>query len=473
MKVQSNQFIELADIAIADTQMQAAIETGTRNADGRRLQAMFEASDDHGEALRDQAARVKRYTLKHLPELLQQVESNMVANDIVVLWASDAAEARQHVLNIAKEHKVKRVTKSKSMVTEEIALNDALQESGIRTVETDLGEYILQLNNEAPGHIVSPAVHKTKESIQDIFTAKLDMPPTDDAAEMAHYVRGRIREEFLASDMGISGANFLIAETGTICLVTNEGNGSLVTSLPRVHVAVTGIEKIVPTIEDYGLLTQLLPRSSTGQKMTVYTNMINGPRRDTDSIGPDYVYVILVDNGRSDIYASKYTEALACIRCGACLNICPIFRIAGGHSYGWVYSGPIGAVLTPLMQGLENATPLPYASTLCGACKQACPVDIDIPGMLLDLRRDLVASGHSAASWNIGLNLWAFGMASPTRYELGDKAVSAAANILNLKKLPGPLSGWTDYRTAPSFAKQPFRAWWDEQETKKGSLDDQ
>ena len=287
MKIHSNQFIQLADVAIADPQIQSAVEKGTNNAVANRLLAMSETNKEHGEALRSQAAAIKRNALNRLPELLQQVETNMQANGIVVLWAADAAEARQHVLNIAKEHKISKVAKSKSMVTEEIALNEALQQNGIATIETDLGEYILQLNHEAPSHIVAPVIHKTKESIQKIFSAEIDMPPTDDAAEMVHYVRGQLREEFLSAGMGISGANFLVAETGTICLVTNEGNGSLVTLLPDVHIAITGIEKIVPTLEDYALLTQLLPRSATGQKMTVYTNMINGPRPDTESAGPE------------------------------------------------------------------------------------------------------------------------------------------------------------------------------------------
>jgi L-lactate dehydrogenase complex protein LldF len=472
MKVESNQFIQLADIAIADPQIQAAVAKGTHNAVSSRLRAMFETSEEHGEALRRQAAAIKRDALNRLPELLEQAEANMQANGIVVLWAVDAAEARQHVLDIAKKHAVNKVAKSKSMVTEEIALNEALQQNGITTIETDLGEYILQLNHEAPSHIVAPVIHKSKESIQQIFTAEIDMPPTDDTAEMAHYVRGHIRQEFLTAGMGISGANFLIAETGSICLVTNEGNGSLVTSLPDVHVVVAGIEKIVPTVEDYALLTQLLPRSATGQKMTVYTNMINGPRRKAESAGPEYVYVILVDNGRSEIYASEYAEALACIRCGACLNICPVYQATGGHSYGWVYPGPIGAIVTPLLSGLENASPLPYASTLCGACKQACPVEIDIPRMLLDLRHDLVSTGQSGAAWNIGLKLWAYGMTAPSRYKLGDKAVSIITNTFHLDNLPGPLGGWTDYRTAPTFAKKPFHAWWLEQQKERGEGDE-
>ncbi len=449
--------------------LQKAVGTGTQTAVTKRRAAMFEVSVEHGEALRQQAAAIKRSILNRLPELLEEAETNLHKNGVEVLWAKDAAEARQHVLDIARRHQVRKVTKSKSMVTEEIGLNDALEEAGIATIETDLGEYILQLNQEAPSHIVTPVIHKTKESIQQIFTEQIGMPPTDDAAEMVGYVRERMREEFVTADMGVSGGNFIIAETGTVCLVANEGNARMVTSLPPVHVAVVGIEKIAATVEDYVTLTQVLPRSATGQKLTVYTQMINGPRRDHEADGPEHVYVVLVDNGRSEIYCSEYAEALACIRCGACLNICPVYQVTGGHSYGWVYPGPIGSVVTPLLTGLENATPLPFASSLCGACKQVCPVDIDLPRMLLDLRRDLVEAGHTDTIWDMGLKLWAYGMTSPRRYELGSKAASMATAVFRPKNIPGPLGGWTKYRGIPSFSKESFHALW---KSRQQELDD-
>jgi L-lactate dehydrogenase complex protein LldF len=379
-----------------------------------------------------------------------------------VLWAVDAAEAQRLVLEIAHRHAVQKVTKSKSMVTEEINLNHALETAGIETIETDLGEYILQLNAEPPSHIVAPVIHKSKESIQKIFTEHIQMPVTDDTHEMAQFARQKLRQDFLTADMGISGGNFIVAETGTLCLVTNEGNGRMVTSLPPVHVALVGIEKIVASLADYATLTQLLPRSATGQKMTVYTHMINGPRRPHETDGPQDVYVILLDNGRSDIYTSEYAEALACIRCGACLNACPVYRVVGGHSYGWVYPGPIGAIVTPLLAGLDQATPLPYASTLCGDCKQVCPVDIDIPRMLLDLRRDLVAAGHGETLWKWGMKAWAAGNSQPQRFAWGGKIASKLSNHIPLDKLPGPLKGWTDYREPPQFAAQSFRQWWRE-----------
>ena len=353
------------------------------------------------------------------------------------------------------------IAKSKSMLSEELGSNHALEAAGLRVVETDLGEYIIQLNDETPSHIVGPAMHKTKAEIRDIFVRELGMEPTDDAEAMVAYARKMLRDEFLSADLGISGVNFLIAETGSIGLVMNEGNGRLCTSLPRVHVALVGIEKVVETVEDYAMLTQVLPSSSTGQKLTVYTNIINGPRRADEADGPEHVYVILVDNGRSDIYATDYAEALACIRCGACQNACPVYRSTGGHAYGWVYGGPIGAVLTPLMVGLENAAPLPHASSLCGSCKQVCPVDIDLPRMLLDLRWELVQRGESKAGWDLAMKMWAIGMTSPKRFALGGRAARAGQYLMG-DYLPGVLGNWTKHRDFPAFAPKSFRQLWKE-----------
>jgi L-lactate dehydrogenase complex protein LldF len=462
MKNQANQFLQRVAVAVTNPDVRAAVAKGTYNAYSKRQIAMGETSPEHGEAMRQQSAVIKRHALNHLADLLEMAEARMQAKGIQVLWAADAAEARSQVLEIAHQHNVHKIVKSKSMVTEEIALNDALEAEGIETIETDLGEYILQLNQEPPSHIVAPVIHKSKESIRRIFETRIQMPPTDDAGEMAHYARVQLRAAFLSADMGVSGGNFIIAETGTVCLVTNEGNGRMVTSLPRVHVAIVGIEKIVATLEDYATLTQVLPRSATGQKMSVYTHMINSPRRPEDGDGPEQVYVILVDNGRSNIYTTGYAEALACIRCGACLNACPVYEVAGGHSYGWVYPGPIGAVVTPLLTGVENATPLPYASSLCGNCKQVCPVDIDIPRMLLDLRRDLVEAGQTEKIWDLGMQVWAFGTRSPALFRLAGAAAGVATRLFPNASLPGPLGGWSKYRKNPSFAKKPFRELWAE-----------
>lgn len=472
MQNRANDFIPSAQVAIYDTDLQAAVSFGTNTGFIRRRAAMFAAGESHGQALRQQAAAIRRHALNHLPDLLIQAEANMAANGIQVLWAIDADEANRLVLDIARRHEVHSVVKSKSMVTEEIALNHALEAAGCEVLETDLGEYIVQLGGETPSHIVVPIVHKTRESIRDLLIAKANMSPTDNAGEMARFVREKLRQDFLAADMGVSGGNFIVAETGSLALVSNEGNARLVTSLPRVHVALVGIEKVVATLEDYATLTQVLPRSATGQALTVYTHLINGPRRADESDGPEHVYVILVDNGRSAIYATDYAEALACIRCGACLNGCPVYQVTGGHAYGWVYPGPIGAVVTPLLTGLENASPLPHASTLCGMCKEVCPVDIDIPRMLLDLRADLVEMGQSDAVWNVGMKAWARGVSSPATFGLGGRMAALAARVWP-GSLPGPLKGWAVYRTPPRFAGKPFRRMWRERHDRRSDSDEQ
>ena len=457
--VESNNFIALADVALHNEDLQHAVGEGTRAAYYKRLDTMFATSSEHGELMRQQAAEAKRRALRDLPDLLEKAERKLEKNGFQVEWALDAAEANQLLLDIARRHGVESVTKSKSMLSEELGTNHALEAAGLRVVETDLGEYIIQLANETPSHIVGPVMHKTKAEIRDVFVQELGMEPTDDAEEMVAFARRMLREDFLNADMGVSGGNFLIAETGSIGLVMNEGNGRMCTSLPRVHVALVGIEKLVDTVEDYATLTQVLPSSSTGQKLTVYTNIINGPRRDDEDEGPEHAYVILVDNGRSDIYATKYAEALACIRCGACQNACPVYRTMGGHAYGWVYGGPIGAVLTPLFVGLENAKPLPHASSLCGSCKQVCPVDIDLPRMLLDLRWDLVQAGESQVGWDMAMKMWAIGMTSPTRFNLGGAAARTGQHIMG-EYMPGVLGNWTKHRDFPDFAPKPFRKLW-------------
>lgn len=472
MEVQANNFIPAAQIAINDSDLQSAVSLGTNSGFDKRQAAMYADGKEHGEAMRQQAAAIKRDALNRLPELLKQAEDSMQANGITVLWAVDAAEANRLVLEIAERHNAQSAVKSKSMVTEEIGLNQSLESASIDVLETDLGEFIVQLGEETPSHIVVPVVHKTKESIRQLLIEEANMPPTDDTEEMANFARDYLRQPFLTADMGISGGNFIVAETGTICFVSNEGNIRLVTSLPRIHVALVGIEKVIATVEDYATLTQLLPRSATGQTMTVYTHMVNGPRRENETDGPEHVYVIFVDNGRSQIYASDYCEALACIRCGACLNGCPVYKVTGGHAYGWVYPGPIGAVVTPLLVGLENATPLPYASSLCGMCKEVCPVIIDIPRMLLDLRYDLVRMGQTSREWDMGMKVWAFGNISPARFSLGGKVAGFASNKIKLDSLPGPLGGWTDYRTMPPFAAKSFRQLWDEGNGDPGAADD-
>ncbi|MFZ4826443.1 MAG: LutB/LldF family L-lactate oxidation iron-sulfur protein [Phototrophicaceae bacterium] len=464
MDVQSNNFIALAEIAIEQGTIPQAVSQGTRMANGRRMVAMS-AGSEHGEAIRQQAAYAKRYALQHLADLLEEAEERLTENGFTVLWAETAEEARQHVLAIAQRHHITRVAKSKSMVTEEIALNDALIEAQIEVVETDLGEYLLQINNEAPSHIVIPVIHKSKAEVRALMQDKMGMPYIEDASEMVAFARQRMRQTFLEAEMGITGGNFVIAETGSLCLATNEGNGRMVTTLPRVQVSLIGIEKIVATVEDYATLAQVLPRSGTGQNLTVYTNILNG--RSVDG-GAEHQYLIFVDNGRSRIYAdSRYTESLACLRCGACLNTCPVYRSTGGHAYGWVYGGPIGAVVSPLLKGLDQTTPLPNASSLCGSCKEVCPVDIDIPRMLLDLRHDIITQNHGEFLISASMKVWEQVNRSPQLFELGGKMAQLGLQMGADEWVPNPLGDWKAYRDFPGFAPQSFRAQWRKHQKEK------
>jgi L-lactate dehydrogenase complex protein LldF len=362
---------------------------------------------------------------------------------------------------------VQKVVKVKSMVSEEIHLNDALAQAGIAVTETDLGEFIVQLAGEPPSHIIAPVVHRRVEDIAELFQKELDMPPTLDPQVICSVARTRLRREFLAADMGISGCNFAIAETGTIGIVTNEGNGRMSSTMPRVYVVVMGIEKIVPTVEDAFLQYQALCRSGTGQQCSVYLSLTSGPRQSDDVDGPDEFHVILLDNGRVDMLAQGYGEALCCIRCGACLNVCPVYREIGGHAYGSTYSGPIGAVISGLLHtDVTDVNALPYASSLCCACRDACPVQIDLPRLLLDLRHDIVEGNETSGMERLGMQGFAQIMHSRTRYEAIGKMAGAGSNVLawfsggKIRSLPGPFAAWTDSRDFPPLAKHSFRDLW-------------
>ena len=342
---------------------------------------------------RDQAQRIKAHTLDHLDYYLEMLHDNVTKSGGQVHYATDAAQANDIVANLARSRQVQVVIKSKSMVSEELELNPVLESLGIDVYETDLGEYIIQLAGETPSHLIAPALHKTKEDVARLFTDKLGLPHLDDIDDLARAARQVLRDKFLTADLGVSGANFLIAETGTLVLVTNEGNGRFCTSAPRIHIGITGMEKVIPSLQDLAVFLRLLPRSATGQRITSYVSLVSGPRRDDDEDGPEEFHLVLVDNGRSKLLADpELREALYCIRCGACLNTCPVYQKVGGHAYGWVYPGPIGAIVTPALTGLKQAKDLPHASSLCGACRDACPVKINIPRMLLYLRHKLAES---------------------------------------------------------------------------------
>lgn len=400
------QFRERATIAIEDVRVQEALDSATGRFSSAREEALAELPQ--AEALRDHLKAVRAATLAHLPRHLETFERNAQEAGAQVHWARDAAEACRIVTALAREHGVEVVAKSKSMTTEEIRLNDALEETGVRPVETDLGEWIVQLAQEPPYHIIAPAIHKTRDQVAALFEAQSGAPlPSDDIPQLTAEARRRLRQTFLQAGMGISGANIGVAESGSIILVTNEGNGRMVTSLPPVHVAVMGIEKIAPTWDDASAWLALLARSATGQPLSIYTTVVTGPARTEDIDGPREVHIVLLDNGRSRLLGTKYEEVLQCLRCGACLNVCPVYRRAGGHAYGSPYSGPIGAVISPLLFGLEAYGALPQASSLCGACLDVCPVRIDLPRMLLALRADEVSQGVTSAGQK-----WAEGAAA-------------------------------------------------------------
>jgi L-lactate dehydrogenase complex protein LldF len=377
-------FFETSRAGVADLELRRKLE----NASGRHLEHVAEMRAEFPpfEAERDEARRIKEDTIAHLDEYLIALKQKLEANGCIVFFAADAAQAREYILEVAKKNKVKRVVKGKSMTTEEIGLNNTLMRTGIEVTETDLGEYIVQLRHEPPSHIITPAIHLSKEDIGQLFAEKLHIPYTAEPEELTAHARTKLRSIFLAAEMGITGVNFAIAETGTLVVIENEGNGRLSSTLPEIFVGVMGIEKVIPKLEDVSHFLEILARTATGQKLTTYTNFINGPRRSGEIDGPREVHVVILDNGRSAMLADPVMrEALYCIRCGACLNVCPVYRRIGGHAYNSTYPGPIGSIISPNLFG-SAAGHLPFASTLCGACRDICPVKIDIPRLLLHLR---------------------------------------------------------------------------------------
>src|SRR5215218_3419714 len=416
----SETFKENARAALADVQLRGALQNATSLFGERRKQAA--ASLPNWEELRSQARAIKDEVLLHLDRYLEEFVQNAENRGATVHWARDAAEANSLICGLATGCAARIIVKSKSMTTEETHLNDALEAAGMQVVETDLGEYIIQLAHEPPSHIIAPAIHKTRQQVSELFTAELGMPPTDDVAQLTSTARATLRDRFAAADVGISGVNFGIAETGTIVIVENEGNIRLTTSLPRTHIAVMGIEKVVPRFSDLDIFLKLLPRSGTGQRLTTYQSFITGTKRNAGDEGPDELHIVILDNGRSRMLAHPLTrQSLACIRCGACLNACPVFQQVGGHAYGSVYPGPIGAVITPQLMGIEKTSQLPYASSLCGACREVCPVKIDIPRLLLHLRAE-IAPRKGGLAERLAFKVWARTMMSPTLYKLGSVA---------------------------------------------------
>jgi L-lactate dehydrogenase complex protein LldF len=468
MATQPLAFYERVEQAVGDADLQTALDRATSRFVTLR-QGSFSnviASDD----LRDLARSIRAKALLHLDEYLVRLADRVEANGGNVFWASDGAAARSYILELARTRGVKRVVKSKSMASEEIHLNQALEAERFEVIETDLGEYIIQLAGETPSHLIAPAIHKTREQVSQLFHEHLGIPLTDDIPTLAATARRVLRQGFLTAEMGISGVNFAVADEGAVCMVTNEGNGRLSSTVPRVHVAIMGMERIVASLDELMVMLQVLARSATGQKISVYTNLLAGPARPGEPDGPDEFHLVILDNGRSGILSNPdYVESLFCIRCGACLNACPVYREIGGHAYGSVYSGPIGAVLTPLLDGLAGHTNLPYASSLCGACQEVCPVRINIPDMLLRLRRDSVRQRlGTKPGEREAMRAWRATMLNPRLYRLGGKAASLGTRLLarggRIRRLPPPLSGWTRRRDFPAFARKSFRERWDERQ---------
>ncbi|MGN6550816.1 MAG: LutB/LldF family L-lactate oxidation iron-sulfur protein [Pararhizobium sp.] len=470
MELTANQFKSHAVRALADEQLQRALRNVERGFIDKRQHAVDALPEF--DRLRDNARDIKNHTLNHLDLYLEAYEKKVTEAGGHVHWAETAEDARKAILEICRKAKAKTVTKGKSMITEEIGLNDYLAANGVTAVETDLGEYIIQLRGEHPSHIIAPAVHLNKDQVESDFRrAHTHLEEARDLSEPVSLLaeaRAVLRQKYFEADVGITGANFLVAETGSSVIVTNEGNGDLTQTLGKVHIVVASIEKIVPTLEDTAQILRVLARSATGQDMSVYTTFSTGPRRPGDPDGPEEYHVVLLDNGRSSMLGTEYQEMLRCIRCGACMNHCPVYHAVGGHAYGSVYPGPMGAVLTPSLNGIEKAGQLPNASTFCGRCEAVCPMRIPLPKMMRHWREREFERHLSPASQRYGLGFWAFFAKRPKLYRA---AVSFAMPLLShfggssraIKSLP-LAGGWTKYRDMPAPEGRTFLQAWSERD---------
>lgn len=410
------------------------------------------------ENTRSLAAQIKWEIINHLDRYLERFERNVQKNGGHVHWAETAEEACSIIVDLARRHGVRKAVKAKSMTTEEIHLNDAFKAAGIQSVETDLGEFICQIRGERPYHLATPAMHLSRADFARDFHEKLGAPLTDDPQELTIIARQWLRKEFLSAEMGVTGANFAVADRGLIALTENEGNIRLTFSLPRVHVALVGIEKLIPRLEDLALFWPLLATTSTGQPITAYTSLVGGPRADGEADGPEEFHVVLLDNGRTRLLADvEQRDALQCIRCGACLNSCPVYQSIGGHAYGTTYQGPIGSVITPHLHGMKEWSHLPYASSLCGACTLVCPVRVDLHHHLFHNRRNAVKLRLDPWAQRLAFRVWRWAMENPTRYSLAGKIGRFAMRLGIARPFLKP---WTETREFPAMPAQTFREWW-------------
>ncbi|PWW19479.1 L-lactate dehydrogenase complex protein LldF [Cytobacillus oceanisediminis] len=463
MKIGTEDFKERVNAGINNSFMRGAVSGAQERLQTRRLDAAAELGN--WEEWRSLAEEIRKHVLENLDYYLYQLSENVVERGGHVYFAETAEEASSYISKVIEKKKAKKVVKSKSMVTEEIHLNACLEKAGCEVIETDLGEYILQVDDhDPPSHIVAPALHKNKEQIRDVFAEKLNYQNTEKPEELAWHAREMLRQEYLTADVGITGCNFAVAETGSITLVTNEGNADLVTALPKTQITVMGMERLVPTYEEMEILVSMLTRSAVGQKLTSYITVLTGPKERLDVDGPEDFHLVIVDNGRSGILGGEFQSILQCIRCAACVNVCPVYRHVGGHSYGSIYSGPIGAVLSPLLGGYDDYKELPYASTLCGACTEACPVKIPLHELLHKHRQVIVEKeGRAPITEKMAMKAFGLGAASPSLYKLGSKLAPTAMNPFTagdkITKGPGPLKAWTEIRDFPAPNKERFRDW--------------
>ncbi len=466
MHASADTFIANADKALADPDLRSAMKSVETNFTTRRANAA--AALPEFDALRDAARGIKDHVLANLDFYLEAFERRVVEQGGVVHWCRTAREARETILSLCQGVDARMVTKGKSMIGEEIGINDFLAKNGIEPVETDLGEYIIQLAGEMPSHIIAPAVHKTKEQVSDLFhlhhsplgkTVRLT-----DGQAMVNEAREILRQKYLDADVGITGANFLIAETGSTVIVTNEGNGDLTQTLPKMQIVLASLEKVVPTLEDATTILRVLARSATGQEMSVYTSFTTGPRRAADLDGPGQFHVVLLDSGRSNMLGTELQDLLRCIRCGACMNHCPVYQSVGGHAYGWVYPGPIGAALSPHFIGVEAARHLPQASTLCGRCEEVCPMRIPLPKILRHWRERAFDAGIGPAAPRAGISLWAWLARRPTLYHALSRIAAPALAALGARRgrfSSLPLAGgWTAARDFPAPEGGSFQSQW-------------
>jgi L-lactate dehydrogenase complex protein LldF len=471
--ITSQNFKQNAREAMADANLREAMGLTRTSFTYKRQKAVDKIAEF--DALRDNAVEIKRHTLKHLDLYLDAYEQQVVKSGGHVHWARNAEEARQAVLQICSDVKAKTVTKGKTMISEEIDLNNFLSSKGIEPIETDLGEYIIQLRGETPSHIIAPAIHVTRDQVEADFRRahshlEADRNITEPEALLAE-ARGILRDKFLTADVGVTGANFLIAETGSSVIVTNEGNGDLTQTLPKVHIVLASLEKVVPTLEDASQILRVLARSATGQEMSVYTTFSTGPKRSSDPDGPEQYHVILLDNGRSDMLGGDFEDMLRCIRCGACMNHCPVYHAVGGHAYGWVYPGPMGAVLTPSLMGVEKSGHLPNASTFCGRCEAVCPMRIPLPKMMRQWRQREFERHLTPRTVRWGLGFWGYFATRPNLYRMATRSSAAILSILGgsksrLRRLP-LAGGWTNSRDLPAPEGKSFVQQW--QAEKDGS----